>query len=46
LLATVRYDRAQAYEQVGQKARAKVDYERLFEADPNYRDVRERLAAL
>jgi tetratricopeptide (TPR) repeat protein len=46
LLATVRYDRAQAYEQAGQKARARADYERLYASDPNYRDVRDRLAAL
>lgn len=46
LLATVRYDRALTYEQVGQKARAKADYERLYAADPGYRDVRDRLAAL
>jgi tetratricopeptide (TPR) repeat protein len=46
LLATVRYDRAQAYEKAGQKARAKADYERLYAADPGYRDVRDRLAAL
>lgn len=46
LLATVRYDRAQAYERAGQKARAKADYERLYANDPSYRDVRERLVAL
>jgi tetratricopeptide (TPR) repeat protein len=46
LLATVRYDRAQALEQAGQKARAKADYERLYAADPDYRDVRDRLAVL
>jgi tetratricopeptide (TPR) repeat protein len=46
LLATVRYDRAQAYEQAGQKARARADYERLYAAAPDYRDVRDRLAAL
>lgn len=46
LLATVRYDRAKAYELAGQRARAKADYERLYAADPNYRDVRDRLAAL
>ena len=46
LLATVRYDRAMAYEQAGQKARAKADYERLYAVDPGYRDVRERLAGL
>jgi tetratricopeptide (TPR) repeat protein len=46
LLATVRYDRALALEQAGQKAKAKADYERLYASEPGYRDVRERLAAL
>lgn len=45
LLATVRYDRALAYEQAGQKGRARADLERLYAADPSYRDVRSRLAA-
>ena len=44
LLATVRYDRALAYEQAGQKAKARADFERLYANDPGYRDVRERLA--
>jgi tetratricopeptide (TPR) repeat protein len=46
LLAAIRYDRASAYEAVGQKAKAKADFERLYAADPNYSDIRERLAAL
>jgi tetratricopeptide (TPR) repeat protein len=46
LLATVRYDRAMAFEHAGQKAKARADYERLYAASPGYRDVRERLAAL
>ena len=45
LLATVRYDRALAYEMAGQKAKAKADLERLYASQPGYRDVRERLAA-
>jgi tetratricopeptide (TPR) repeat protein len=45
LLSTVRYDRALALEQAGQKAKARADFERLYAADPNYRDVRDRLAA-
>jgi tetratricopeptide (TPR) repeat protein len=44
LLATVRYDRALAYEQAGQKAKARADLERLYASDPTYRDVRDRLA--
>ena len=46
LLATVRYDRAMAFEHAGQKAKARADYERLYAADPSYRDVRARLATL
>jgi len=46
LLATVRYDRALSYEMTGHKAKAKADYERLYAANPGYRDVRDRLAGL
>jgi tetratricopeptide (TPR) repeat protein len=46
LLATVRYDRALAYEAAGQRAKARADLERLYAADPSFRDVRERLASL
>jgi tetratricopeptide (TPR) repeat protein len=46
LLRAVRYDRALAYEQLGQHAGAKADLERLYEVDPSYEDVRERLAAM
>jgi tetratricopeptide (TPR) repeat protein len=46
LLATIRYDRALTNEQTGRKAKARADFERLYAADPTYRDVRERLAAL
>lgn len=46
LLATVRYDRALAFEQAGQNAKARADYERLYANEPSYRDVRDRLAAL
>lgn len=45
LLATVGYDRALAYEQAGQKARGRADFERLYANDPGYQDVRERLRA-
>ena len=44
LLMDVRYDRALAYEAIGQKAKARADFERLYAADPSYRDVRDRLA--
>jgi tetratricopeptide (TPR) repeat protein len=45
LLMDVRYDRALAYEAIGQKAKARADFERLYAADPSYRDVRDRLAS-
>jgi tetratricopeptide (TPR) repeat protein len=44
LLAAVRYERALAYEKAGQNARARADFERLYAANPSFRDVRERLA--
>ena len=46
LLKAVRYDRALAFEQLGQRARATADLERLYAADPGYEDVRARLSAL
>jgi len=39
----IRYDRAVLYEQVGRKAQARREFERLYAADPNYEDVAERL---
>ena len=45
LLKAVRYHRALAYEATGQTKRARRDLEWLFGADPDYEDVRERLAA-
>lgn len=44
LLKVVRYDRALAYDSVGQKAKAKADLERIYAVDPDFQDVRERLA--
>lgn len=46
LLQAVRYDRAVAYEETGQSAKAKGDLERLFALDPTYRDVKARFAAI
>jgi tetratricopeptide (TPR) repeat protein len=46
LLTAVRYDRALAYERLGQKAKAKADFERVYAADPSFEDVKQRLAAL
>jgi tetratricopeptide (TPR) repeat protein len=45
LLKAVRYDRALAYEGVGDESRARKDLGRVFTMDPNYADVRERLAS-
>ena len=39
----IRYDHAVLYEQVGRKAQARREFERLYAADPNYEDVAERL---
>jgi lipoprotein NlpI len=39
----IRYDRAVLYDQVGRKAQARREFERLYAADPNYEDVAERL---
>jgi tetratricopeptide (TPR) repeat protein len=43
LLAVVRYDRALAYERLGQNARAKADLERIYATDPRFEDVKARL---
>ena len=43
LLHQIRYDRAVLYDQVGRKAQARREFERLYAADPNYEDVAERL---
>jgi tetratricopeptide (TPR) repeat protein len=43
LLKVVRYDRALAYERLGQKGRAKADLERIYAVDPSFEDVKERL---
>jgi tetratricopeptide (TPR) repeat protein len=45
LLKAIRYDRALAYEETGQSVKARADFERVFALDPNYRDVKARLAA-
>ena len=46
LLKAIRYDRALAYQQTGQSAKADADFERLFALDPDYLDVKVRLAEL
>ncbi len=46
LLNAVRYDRAIVLEQLGQQKRARDDLERVYASDPEFEDVKERLAAL
>ena len=43
LMRQIRYDRALLYEQVGRKADARREMERLYAADPEFADLRERL---
>ena len=46
LLKEVRYNRAEAYELLGDKRKAKTDWSKLVAEDPFYRDARARLEAL
>ena len=46
LLNAVRFDRAIILEQLGQQKRARADLERVYAADPDFEDVKERLASL
>jgi tetratricopeptide (TPR) repeat protein len=46
LLTAIRFDRAVALEQAGQRARARADFERVYAADPHFPGVRDRLATL
>jgi tetratricopeptide (TPR) repeat protein len=46
LLHQIRYDRAVLYEEVGRKAQARREFERLYAADPSFEDVRSRLEAV
>ncbi len=39
LLRALRYDRAEAYEEAGQKAKAKAEWQKLYAEAPQYRDV-------
>ncbi len=43
LLHQVRYDRAVLYQETGQRARARRQFERLYAADPGFEDVAKRL---
>jgi len=43
LLRQLRYERAVLYDQVGRKAQARRELERVYAEDPGFEDVRERL---
>ncbi len=43
LLRQLRYERAVLYEQVGSKAQARRELERVYAEEPGFEDVRERL---
>jgi lipoprotein NlpI len=43
LLRQLRYERAVLYDQVGRKAQARRELERVFAEEPGFEDVRERL---
>ena len=44
LLRALRYERALAYEDLGQKSRARAEFEKLYAEAPAYEDVADRLA--
>ena len=43
LLRALRYERALAYEDSGQKSRARAQFEKLYAEAPDFEDVAERL---
>ena len=43
LLQAIRYERALVYEELGQKTRARSEWERLYADDPDYEDVAKKL---
>jgi hypothetical protein len=43
LLQEIRCDRAAAYEELGQASKARGEWEKLYAADPSFRDVKERV---
>ncbi len=45
LLLALRYERGCVYEELGRRAQARREFERIFAQDPDYADVRERLFA-
>ncbi|MCC5993827.1 MAG: hypothetical protein JJT99_15040, partial [Rhodobacteraceae bacterium] len=45
LLHQIRYDRAVLYEEAGQRARGRSEFERIYAVDPGFDDVAQRLGA-
>jgi tetratricopeptide (TPR) repeat protein len=43
LIHQIRYERAVLYKQIGRKAQARREFERLYAEDPSFEDVRERI---
>lgn len=43
LILDIRYLRGQMYEELGEKAKAKKDYEFIFAQEPEYQDIQEKL---
>ena len=43
LLRALRYERALAYKDLGQKSRARAEFEKLYAETPDFEDVAERL---
>ncbi len=43
LLRALRYERALAYEDLGQKSRARAEFEKIYAETPDYEDVAVRL---
>jgi len=46
LLNALRYERANVYEALGQGARARGDFEKIYASDPEYDDVKSRLRSV
>ena len=44
VLLALRYERALTYEALGQKAKARKDFERIYAEDPSYQDVADRFS--
>ena len=45
MLHQIRYERAVLYDETGQRARARSEFERIYAADPGFEDIAQRLGA-